>query len=292
MSIKAKSYFNLLLVVIFWGMTFPIQKSILAGLSPVFYNAFRFTIATLLVLIFRKFFMKSFSRKALKRGIILGIVLGSAYVFQTWGLSITSASKNSFITALYVGIVAVLSPVIEKKYPKPVQIISLGVSLVGLYLLTSPNGGGFNLGDFLSLLCAIAFAMHVILISVFTQEPDIDELSLLFPQLLLVTVINFALIPFVPGRIFMNAGIISVAVFAAIFATIFAVTVQLKYQKHIGSIGSALIYVAEPAFALLFSMLILTEIPTGMEILGLSVMTTGMIIAGIYSVSVKDEKEE
>jgi drug/metabolite transporter (DMT)-like permease len=108
-------------------------------------------------------------------------------------------------------------------------------------------------------------------------------MELLLPQFIVVIVVNLALTPFVEGRLFVTPQIIGVAAFTAVFATIFAVVIQLKYQKFLGSLGASLIYVGEPAFALLFAMIILAELPSRIEILGLSLMTLGMIFGGTIS---------
>jgi len=287
MKQKSKAYVNLLLVVIFWGMTFPVQKNILEGLSPVFYNALRFSIALVVLVPLRKKLGLKLTKKSLSQGLILGLFLSGGYVFQTWGLVYTTASKSAFITALYVGLVAIIGPIVERRVPSRYQIVALGVSLMGLYFLTTPEAG-FNFGDLLTTFCAISFALHVVLISYFTEREEVKEMELLVPQFVVVVLVNSMLIPFVKGEVFVNGSIIFVALFSAIFATIFAVTVQLKYQRFLGSVGASLIYVGEPAFALFFAMILLKEIPGKMEVIGLLLMTAGMVFGGTSSFIMRD----
>ncbi|HDP78883.1 MAG TPA: DMT family transporter [Mesotoga infera] len=287
MKQKSKAYVNLLLVVIFWGLTFPVQKNILEGLSPVFYNVLRFSIALIILVPLRKKLGLKLTKKSLFQGLILGLFLSGGYVFQTWGLVYTTASKSAFITALYVGLVAIIGPVVERRVPSRYQILALGVSLIGLYFLTTPEAG-FNFGDLLTTFCAISFALHVVLISYFTEREEVEEMELLVPQFVVVVLVNSMLIPFVKGEVFVNGSIIFVALFSAIFATIFAVTVQLKYQRFLGSVGASLIYVGEPAFALFFAMVLLKEIPGRMEVIGLLMMTAGMIFGGTSSFIMRD----
>lgn len=291
-STKFLANFYLLLVVIFWGLTFPLQKAILVNsLSPAFYNALRFAVAVGILCSFKLFKRNFFhlTKKELLRGIILGLFLSGGYVFQTWGLVYTTASKSAFITALYVGLVAIMAPFFEKRTPTSLQIVALGVSIVALYFLTNPAGGGFNFGDFLTLLCAISYALHVLFITHFTRENEY-ELSLLLPQLMVVMLVNIVLIPIIPGKVILNWEIFFTAVFAAVFATIFAIAIQLKYQKHIGSFGSSLVYVGEPAFALLFAVLLLNERITMLESLGLIMMAIGIIL-GSWSTTKEKEPE-
>ncbi len=287
MTIKTKAYSNLLLVVFFWGLTFPIQKLILNdSLSPVFYNFLRFSISIAVIVIFKNHFkLNRLNKKLWKQGTILGIFLAGGYLFQTWGLFYTSASKSGFITALYVGIVAVLSPIIEKRIPKKAQIISLGISIIGLILITNPNLD-FNIGDLLTLFCSFCYALHVIYISIVTNNiSKNEELSLLLPQFIVVSIVNFIMIPFAPGIIMINFKILGVALFSSIFATIYAVSAQLKYQKFLGSVGSSLAYVGEPAFALFSAMIILNEIPSVIESIGLAIMAIGILIGALSTSS-------
>ncbi|WP_235598504.1 DMT family transporter [Kosmotoga arenicorallina] len=278
---KTRATFMLMLVVLFWGLTFPMQKAILGdGLSPVFYNALRFAIASFFVIVYEKLRGKNPFKSIFNiQGVILGLFLTGGYLFQTWGLVHTTASKSAFITALYVGFVAVLSPLIEKKLPSFMKIVALLISITGLYLLTSPKGG-IEFGDFLTILCSVFFALHVIYISVFTND-NADEFQMLLPQLLIVTLVNGALIPFIPGKVIFDAGTLFTATFTAVFATILAVAIQLRYQKHIGSVGASLVYVGEPAFALLFAMIFLGEGASPRESLGLVLMILGIITGSL-----------
>ncbi|MDK2950392.1 MAG: hypothetical protein PWQ77_57 [Kosmotogales bacterium] len=280
MKIKTKAYINLFFVVFFWGITFPIQKLILNdSISPVFYNGVRFSISIIILLIFKNYFkLNKLNKELWKKGLILGAFLSGGYLFQTWGLFYTSASKSGFITALYVGIVAILSPVLEKKIPKKTQIISLLISITGLIFVTNPSLD-FNVGDLLTLFCSFFYAFHIIYISIATKTiSENEEKALLLPQFIAVAVVNFLIIPLAPGKILLDYKVLSVAIFASIFPTIYAVSSQLKYQKHLGSVGSSLAYVGEPAFALFSAMIILNEIPTKMETFGLIVMAFGMLL--------------
>lgn len=295
LSKKILANIYLLLVVVFWGLTFPLQKVILINsLSPAFYNALRFFMAIIFLIpfkAFRKNFFSSLTKEELFHGVILGLFLSGGHVFQTWGLVYTTASKSAFITALYVGLVAIMAPFLERKAPTFLQIVALGISIMALYFLTSPAGGGFNLGDFLTLLCAISYALHVLFITHFTREND-SELSLLLPQLVTVMLVNVILIPVIPGKVILNREIFFTAVFAAIFATIFAIAIQLKYQKYVGSLGSSLVYVGEPAFALLFAVILLGEKITMIEGLGLIMMVVGIILGSLSTIKEKEQESE
>ncbi|MEJ5257039.1 MAG: DMT family transporter [Fervidobacterium sp.] len=271
--------FWLLFLTFLWGLTFPIQKLILTEeVSPFLYNAIRFWIATFLSAII-------FKNSDWKRGFILGIVMALAYATQTWGLTITTSTKSGFITSLYIVIVPFFAYVLEREKIKLLQAVGFVGALVGMYLL---SGGisGYNFGDFLTTICGIMYALHVVLITKFSRQ--VSEYALLTPQFFTVALLNTIFNFFHAGSnqsswtFSLNA--LFVAGFTAVTATIAAIIIQAKYQKVVGNNVSALIFVGEPIFAMLLSMLILKESLTFTQIFGVILMIMS-IIAGVLNVN-------
>lgn len=272
---KFVAIFWLLFLTFMWGLTFPIQKLVLTEtINPFTYNAVRFWIATVL-----SWFI--FKKSDWKRGIILGFIMGIAYATQTWGLTLTTATKSGFITSLYIVIVPFFAFLIEHEKPTFSQLFGFVGALVGMYLL---SGGieGYNFGDFLTTICGIAYALHVVLITKFSKEAD--EFSLLTPQFLTVALLNtlFSLTASDnPWSFSTNA--LYVAIFTAVTATILAIIIQAKYQKVVGNNVTALIFVGEPVFALLLSMLILRERLELLQTTGALLMVLSIVVGIIQS---------
>ncbi|ANQ54051.1 membrane protein [Thermosipho sp. 1063] len=263
---KVVAIINLLIVTLIWGLTFPIQKMILPNISPFAYNAIRFWIATLL-----SYFI--FGRGN-KYGIILGVVLGISYATQTWGLSITTSSKSGFITAFYIMLIPVFSFYIEKKKPSKIQVFSFLIAIVGEYLL---SGGinSINIGDILTFFCAIFYALHVVLVTHYSKKSN--EKDLLTSQFFMVALLNTLF--GIKGTWNFSLNVLSVALFTAVFATIYALIAQAKYQKIVGSNTAALIFVGEPIFTTLFSILLLSERLSLMQVFGMILTLLALILA-------------
>ncbi|ONN26919.1 membrane protein [Thermosipho affectus] len=263
---KVVAIINLLIVTLIWGLTFPIQKMILPNISPFAYNAIRFWIATLL-----SYFI--FGRGN-KYGIILGVVLGISYATQTWGLSITTSSKSGFITAFYIMLIPVFSYYIEKKKPSKIQVFSFLIAIVGEYLL---SGGinSINIGDILTFFCAIFYALHVVLVTHYSKKSN--EKDLLTSQFFMVALLNTLF--GIKGTWNFSLNVLSVALFTAVFATIYALIAQAKYQKIVGSNTAALIFVGEPIFTTLFSILLLSERLSLMQVFGMILTLLALILA-------------
>jgi len=269
--LKRKAFFFLLIATIIWGTSFPIQKLIIGNVSPMNYTSFRFAIAAVLSYML-------WGRGNWKYGSILGIILSLGYLTQTVGLKYTTASKNGFFTSLYVVLVPVVSWILEKEKLHISQAVGLAMAGIGSYLL---SGGvrGFNFGDFLSLLCAVFFAFHVVLITIFSKK--VKEEDLLTPQFAITSALNAAFGVGTSWRL--SEGAIMSALYNAALSTVYGIWAQVKYQKHVGSNTTAIIFVGEPMFAALFSWIILHEMLSPMQLLGATLMVGAIIVSGVKS---------
>ena len=267
-----KAYLTLLFVTVIWGTTFPVQKLIVGDISPLFYNSVRFAMAAVLSFLI-------WGKGEWKRGGILGLILALSYASQTSGLKFTTASKNGFFTSLYVVLVPFVSWLIEGVRPRINHVLGIVLAFWGSYLL---SGGveGFNIGDFLSTLCGIGFAFHVVLITKFSRE--VREEDLLTPQFAVTSILNGAMAFFL-GGFDMSSPALLVAAYTAISATVFGIWVQVKFQKVMGSNAAALIFSGEPVFAMIFSYLMIHEVFTTGQILGAVLLVGAVIMAGVKS---------
>ena len=264
-----RGHLLLLLVTAIWGSTFPVQKLVIGDVSPLAYNSVRFAMASVVAFLL-------WGKGEWKRGSLLGIILALSYASQTAGLKLTTASKNGFFTSLYIVLVPFVSWIIERVKPRYNHIIGAVLAFFGSYLL---SGGveGFNLGDFLSTLCGIGFAFHVVLITKFSRE--VKETDLLTPQFLITAALNGLLA--LNASWYMPFGTIGAALYTALFATVLGIWMQVKYQKEVGSNTAAMIFTGEPVFAMLFSALILGETFTQNQIIGASLLVGAIILSGV-----------
>lgn len=263
---KAKATFALVLITFVWGLTFPVQKMVFFNASPFLYNFVRFAIASALSL-------PIFGLGNMKYGGALGLVLAAAYSLQSFGLSITSSSKSGFITSLYVVIVPLFAHFLDGERISKRELLAFGLGVVGLYLVTG-GIGEVNVGDLMTVLCAVSFALHVVLITKFSRI--IPERELMFPQFLIVSLVNLFLNVFFDWKV--NYPLLFTASFTAIFATVVAVYVQARYQKILGSNRSALVFMSEPVFAFFLSMMLLGERPATLQVFGAILMLASLAL--------------
>jgi len=268
-------------VTAIWGMTFVVIKNALGAISPFFFNALRFMLAALFLLVFSLSRKQSFSKKLIRKGGLVGLALFGGYSFQTIGLKYTTASNAGFITGLSVVIVPLLTCLLDKRRLSSFAWLGVGTATLGLAFLSLKQGLKLNLGDPLVLLCAFCFALHMLLVDRYIKD---------FPTLPFVTVQigTVALASLILGLLTETPPQVSLSIwrdlfFTAFFATFLAYLIQNWAQQFTTPTRTAIILAAEPVFTLLFATLWLKEKVAGIDLAGAVLMLTGILLVELKS---------
>lgn len=242
---------GLLYAAAIWGSTFYLVKAALDGIHPVTMIAYRFLLAGVLLLGYVAVTRRSVLR-GLGKSALLAVILWSLYMSQTIGLGITTASNSGFITGLFVAFVPVFLRTIFRRKPTLLEIVASVVSLIGLWILTG-GMSHFNAGDALTLIAAMAYALHLLFADKYIKE-GIDPYVISCQQFLLVGI--FSLITCLVFRLPFEIGSPRVAgtvVFLALFPTLSAFLIQMVAQKIRSPLRVSLIFALEPLFAAIFA---------------------------------------
>ncbi|WP_048600503.1 DMT family transporter [Rubeoparvulum massiliense] len=287
----------LLFVAMVWGSTFVVVQRAVDLLPPLAFNGIRFAMGALFLLfIIRLFYphqLTQMNGRLWRTGIFLGIWLFAGYFLQTWGLLYTTSSKAGFITGLSVVLVPIFAFLLSKQRIKPQAMVGVLLATGGLYLLTLNGSLAIEKGDFLVFLCAIAFAMHIVLTGRYTMQ--FPSMPLAFVQITTVSIMNWLI-----GGLLAIGGVEESALqitfslstltepylwfallITSLFCTALAYFVQTEFQKWTSPTRVALIYATEPVFAALTGVLAAGEILMGNQLWGMVLILTGMILAEI-----------
>jgi drug/metabolite transporter (DMT)-like permease len=278
MTLRTRAELYLLSITVVWGSTFVLTKFVLENASPFAYISLRFTVASILfaAIFFRR--LRTISKDAIKKGAVLGVLLFFGFVLQTVGLKYTTASKSAFVTGLMVVFTPMFQLLIERKAPKPGNIIGVILVAIGLFFLTSPKGSEFNLGDTLTLVCAVLFSLYTVYLSIFGKEHDPAHLT--FLQFISTALLSVLAIPFLEtAYIHINFNFIIQIAYLAIMPTVVALYVMAKYQKYTTPTRSAVIYSMEPPLAALFAFFLIGEQIGIQGIVGGILILFGLIIS-------------
>lgn len=282
---QVKADLALLIVTIAWGVSFLLTKNALVGLETFNFLTVRFGIATLVsVVIFLKDMIRM-SRKTLLLGISVGSVMFAAYALQTVGITLTTISKSAFITGTSVLMVPLFMALFLKRIPDRSSLLGAFMAFAGLGLMTLTGGsadvgaaGSLNLGDLLTLIAAVGFALYILAVGKYTTQVD----SIPFAIVQLGTVAVFSGItsllfetPIVPT----GSETWFAILFLAIVCTSLAFIVQNVAQKYTTSTHTALIFSGEPVFAAMFAYVMIGEVLGRNGVIGGGLILAGMLVA-------------
>lgn len=278
MSRRARAELALAVVTIIWGTSFAVVKDALREVSPLLFVTARFSLAAVILWMI---YGRAVRRKAFRGGILAGGLLFAAFACQTIGLDLTTPSKSAFLTSLSIPMVPLAGSLVYRSRPRLVELMGILVSTAGMILLTLPVAGSgwgvFSMtrGDLLSLLCAVLFALHIVVTGHFSPIGGFESLAVL--QASVVAVLGASLFWVAePVRFHLTAGVTVALAITGVFSTALAFTTMAWAQQYTSATRAALIFTLEPAVAWLMSWLM-----TGETLANRGKVGAGLILAGI-----------
>jgi drug/metabolite transporter (DMT)-like permease len=243
-------------VAAIWGIAFVSMKTTLERLDVYSFLAWRFFIATSILILIKPKVLKAFNKELLKKSALVGTFLSSGYIFQSIGLTKTTVGKTGFITGLYVVLTPLLAYLFLKKKVSKWDWLSAVLATVGLGLL-SFKGFGIGVGELLVLISAVLFAIHILALSEWATNLDVYALAT--AQLGTCAVITFIASLFGGFKSPPDSGVWKAIIFTALFATAFAFIVQTWSQSFMPATTVAVILTLESVFAAAFGLIFLKE---------------------------------
>ena len=279
----------LLVATLAWGSSFLILKNTIEHVPGFFVIFIRFLAAAIIVgLIFIKRIIK-INKRSFICGLILGVTVGFAYLIQTWGLKYTTPSHNAFLTATYCIMCPFLYWLLYKRKPKIYNIIAALLCMVGIALISflggkQESGSNILLGDAITLLSAVFYALQIIFIDKF-QEEGIDTIVLIVLQFFFVSIVlligwlvfelptsGLQAIANINGQQWLSILYLTVA------CTLVAQIAQMVGQRWTTANQSAVILSLEAVFGAMFSVIFGTETLTVFLVIGFVLTFSSILI--------------
>ncbi|MDR1506834.1 MAG: DMT family transporter [Treponema sp.] len=303
----------LLLTAGIWGFGFVAQASGMEYVGPFTYNGIRFIlggVSLLPLIFFRKAKGKLQTPPGTGRGKQLaftaaaGSVLFIAVAFQQLGLMFTTAGNAGFITGFYIVLTPVFGIFLGKKTRLPTWA-GMAIALAGLYFISMPGDvSAINRGDIITLVSAVFWAGHILLVDHLVQK--IDPLILSSGQFafcaLFASIAAVVIEPFVkswaffmapdnlqvwksfaellagPGTPEILAGAAIPILYGGIASVGIAYTLQVVAQKDAPPAHATIILCLEGGFAALGGFLLRKEEIRPLTLLGFAFMLCAMLI--------------
>jgi drug/metabolite transporter (DMT)-like permease len=223
-----------------WGWTFVVVKNAIAEYPTLPFLQLRFILAFLVMAVLVR---RLPTRRELLVGLAAGTVLAGGYLTQTLGLSLISPGNAGLITGLLV----LFTPLLDRVFGAPLKrrtIVAVIVAVIGIGMLTG-GPSGFGIGDVLVIVCAVLFALHIVLLS--RWSPRLSAAPLAMVQMGACALI------FSAGGTWTlrmpSTDVWIAIVITGVFASALAFYIQTWAQAHIDASRTALIIAMEPAWA-------------------------------------------
>jgi drug/metabolite transporter (DMT)-like permease len=220
------------------------------------------------------------TQREILSGSLLGIFLFVSYLLQTYGLKYTTASKNAFITTLYVILVPFLHWFFNQKRPTANNIGAAVIAVFGLGLISLEGDFSVNIGDLLTLFCGLFFAFHIVFVDRYTERYDPVRLTVI--QMVVATILSWILAPILEGAqdfAVIKGPIFIGLIYLGIFSTMICFLLQNVGQKHLSPNTSSIILSFEAVFGLGFSVVFLGEVVTPKLLAGCILLFASVILS-------------
>lgn len=261
-----------------WGSSFFIMKDALDELPVQYLLALRFTAGAVLLGLFCWRKWRSFTPDYLWRGAVIGAMLYAAYSVQTYGLALTTPSKNAFLTAVYCVLVPFLYWAFAKIRPDRYNVIAAVLCVAGVGLVSLTGDLTVGPGDGLTLVCAIFYALHIVAVAKVSPGKDIY----------LLTVFQFAfaglyawtggiLTETFPARALAKPEILLPLAYLAVMATTVALLFQNVGQVWSDPASASVILSLESVFGVLCSVLFAGDQVNGRMLAGFALIFVAVV---------------
>ena len=274
---------SLVATTVLWGTSFAFIKLSMGEVDPFTYTFVRTALATLALtpILLYKYFNGSIDKPSFTRGFVVGLAYSVGLCLQAAGTAYVDPSLSAFITGISTIHVHFYAAFIAKKYSL-LDLAALVLAIAGLYILTAP-AGGFGIGAVLVFVATFAWAAQIVLIERYRGSSILEFLAGTFSAGLIFAPFSLALKPVFTSEAFFYLAYL--ALVCSIGATFF----QVLGQRRISAETAALVFLLEPVFATVFSVLMGLEAISLHKVLGGSLLLASLYIATVSEIKYKSQ---
>lgn len=285
----------LILVTLCWGVSYLLMDISLEELDPFTLNAFRFlgAFAIAAMISFKK--IKTVNKVTLKYSLLVGFALVFVYIGATFGVKYTSLSNSGFLCALTVIFTPILGWFFFRKSPGKKLTFVVILCFAGIALLTLGDDFSINMnhlkGDLLCLMCAVAYAVDLLLTEKAVSHEEVDAYNLGVFQLGVTGTLNLIMAfmvetPQLPETVHVWSAVI----FLSVFCTGVAFVLQPVAQQYTTASHVGVIFTLEPVFAAIVAYFFAGEVLSPKAYLGAILMLASIFIMEIDFKTLKEKK--
>ena len=268
---------------IIWGSSFVIMKDVTGVMPPAWILAVRFSAASVIMAVallkYRKLYIE---RSHVGYGLLFGLAMFCAYYAQTVGLTDTTPGKNAFLTGTYCIIVPFLAWFLAGRKPNHYNIIAALLCIAGIGFISLDGTLTMRFGDAMTLVGALFYALHIVLVSKFAAGRNIYVLTMW--QFVGVTVCSFvvgSLFEPMPDWASLSFETWGSLAYLTVACTTLALLFQNIGQAHLPPASAALLLSLEAVFGVAFSVAFGAEDLTLRVVIGFALVFIAIIVSEV-----------
>ncbi len=263
-----------------WGMAFFIMKNTVEIFQPFVLLAIRFTAACIILAVLFCKRLKNLDFSYLWQGALMGVCLFLGYALQTLGITGTTPGKNAFLTSAYCILVPFLSWFINRIRPDVYSFSAAFLCVAGIGCVSLTNSFSIGFGDGLTLVSALFYALHIIVVSRYTKDRDPILFTIIQFGIAAVLAFSFGVIfnEFPPLETITKQAVLSLC-FLSVFATAGAILFQNIGMKYSSAAASSVILSLESVFGVMFSVIFYGEMMTSRLYAGFALIFISVILS-------------
>ena len=306
---KLKQTILPIITALIWGTAFVAQDVCADHITAMTFNTLRFFIAVVFLIIVKAVIFLArrsikgsrldtlrpprgeYAKRLFIAAFLCGTALAVASILQQAGMDRgTDSGKSGFITALYVVLVPI-GGLFLKKRVRPVFWLALFLAVTGLYLLCINGSLTLAPGDLLTLLCAVAFTVQILLIDRFA--PGLDSIDFCCAEFITAGVWSLiGMLLFESPSLPAIGECILPVLYVAIFSSGVAYLLQIVAQREGDPAIVTILFSLEAVFSAIASAIILRQRMSLREYTGCALMFAAVIIAQLPAKSAPSETKE
>ena len=252
---KQKATIALFIVTIIWGCTFLWLKRALDSADSVsasqtnvvstLFVTLRFGLTLPIFLYFTPSIRKNLGDyRSWYDGSILAFFMLGGFVFQMIGLEGISPAVSAFLTSLYVIFTALILAYLAGRFQSKSLLFGVILATFGAGYIQGPPELHYDIAEWLTILCAIMFAGHIIFTDIITKR--VDPMTVTFTSIVNDSQINIY-------SMVMKVDFLVPLLLSSFFGTFVALSLVNYYQKYIDPVRAAILYALEPVWATIFA---------------------------------------
>lgn len=291
---RLKSDLLLLFAAFVWGSGFVAQRMAATQISTFAFNGWRFLIAALVIYATTRILNRRDASKGITGGLsgtprldrkqILWMILAGTLLFsgaglQQAGLATTTIGNASFITGLYVVLVPLILALIWRQQVSLFSWLAVGLSVIGVMLLSLQGELKLAPGDALELAGALMWAFQIILVG-WLSSKGVNVLLFSIIQFATCGTLNLLLAVATDPQFFAALeGTWTMVLYSALFPIALGFSLQIAGQRYAPTVDASIIMSTEAVFGTFFGYLFLGELLDFRQLIGCALILAAMILA-------------